>query len=367
MTPNRISVKRAACAAFLLVLFLLGVGGALAVGETTGTVVACATATTPAHTVAVDGGTVDVIPGDVASNCVTSTYTVPTSTETVTGPTTTVTSTATSSTTSTTIPTTTTFPTTTTTPGGGNGTITFDGTFSPTDPPSGPHWLHAYGTCYSYVNPNQLSMTPLSSCSPESHFRTDICSAAHCNGTVEPGLVYTKNVGACTTLPVYLPRALPTASGSGAWYMVAEMKDSSQSFASWGMDLATSGIPHVAIQFGSSSGNYVAYTGPSGVSAATWHTISLCTNNNDVAYGIWFDGNRLTFNQGRCAGLLTCSGLTLDYGGKTGQPLDMNAYTGMSSGADPYGGYTVIHGDPLIATIGSNGLPPMPPGGWNSP
>jgi hypothetical protein len=65
--------------------------------------------------------------------------------------------------------------------------------------------------------------------------------------------------------------------------------------------------------------------------------------------------------------LQSCSSLTQDYSGEATQPLDINAYTGMSSGSDPYAGYTVIHGDPLIATMGSNGLPPMPPGGWNSP
>jgi hypothetical protein len=149
--------------------------------------------------------------------------------------------------------------------------------------------------------------------------------------------------------------------------MVAEMKDSGENYASWGMSVAASGLPQLMIQFGTTSGNLVAYKSGTPISAGVWHTISLCTDNNTVAYGIWFDGNRLTFNQGKCAGLLTCTGLTINYSGEVNQPLDMNAYTGMSSGADPYAGYTVIHGAPLIATIGSNGLPPMPPGGWNSP
>lgn len=74
----------AAYAAFLLVLLALGLAGAsFAIGETTGTVVACATATAPAHTVAVDGTDVRTIPGDVVANCETSSYTVPTVTETV--------------------------------------------------------------------------------------------------------------------------------------------------------------------------------------------------------------------------------------------------------------------------------------------
>jgi hypothetical protein len=103
--------RHAAYAAFLLVLLALGiVGASYAVGESTGTVVACATVTSPVHTVAVDGTDAKVIPGDVASNCVTSTYTVPTviSTVTVGG-------------TTTTTPSTTTAPTTTTTPASGWG------------------------------------------------------------------------------------------------------------------------------------------------------------------------------------------------------------------------------------------------------
>lgn len=73
----------------------LGLTAAFATGETTSEVSACATASTPAHTVAVDGGDVHTIPGDTATQCVTSTFTVPTETTTVPGPTTTVTSTVT--------------------------------------------------------------------------------------------------------------------------------------------------------------------------------------------------------------------------------------------------------------------------------
>lgn len=76
--------RRVAIALMCVALLLLGTGAAFAIGETTGTVVACATATAPAHTVAVDGGNVATIPSAAASNCVTSTYTVPTVTVTVT-------------------------------------------------------------------------------------------------------------------------------------------------------------------------------------------------------------------------------------------------------------------------------------------
>lgn len=67
-----------------LTLAALGAGASFAVGETTGTNVACATATSPAHTVAVDATDVATIPGDIETNCVTTTYTIPTTTVTST-------------------------------------------------------------------------------------------------------------------------------------------------------------------------------------------------------------------------------------------------------------------------------------------
>lgn len=50
----------------------------------TGEVSVCATASTPAHTVGVDGSGVATIAGDTASQCATTTYTIPTVTDTVT-------------------------------------------------------------------------------------------------------------------------------------------------------------------------------------------------------------------------------------------------------------------------------------------
>jgi hypothetical protein len=65
----------------------LGISGiatafALAGAQTTGTVSVCATASTPAHTIQVDGTDVSTIPAKTATNCATTTYTVPTVTET---------------------------------------------------------------------------------------------------------------------------------------------------------------------------------------------------------------------------------------------------------------------------------------------
>ena len=77
----------------LVALLLLGGAVAVALAGTTGTVSVCATS--PAHTVQVDGTDVSTIAGD--TNCATTTYTVPTVTVTVTDTTATPTTTTTPS------------------------------------------------------------------------------------------------------------------------------------------------------------------------------------------------------------------------------------------------------------------------------
>ena len=128
----------------LIAMLGIGAGFAVAVAPTTGTVTACATASTPAHTVAVDGAGVSTIPGDTNTACTTATYTIPTTTTTTTA-TTTVVSTATVTTT---VTGTTTAPTTTATTGytntslptiSGSATVgstltASPGTWSPTPP-----------------------------------------------------------------------------------------------------------------------------------------------------------------------------------------------------------------------------------------
>jgi hypothetical protein len=209
-------------------------------------------------------------------------------------------------------------------------------------------------------------MTPNPGCSPTSHLRTDVCSASGCRASGN-GQLYTKGVASCTTIPFYLPRQIPNASGN-SWYQIAEMKDFSSTAADWSVAIAGSGVSRLNIGFAKSGNLFNSVYNASGpVSAGVWHTASICQDANGTTGSAWYDGNRLTFNTGSCPGSQTCTGLSLYYDGFSTQPLDVNAYTGNTSGSDPWGGYTVIHGDPLIATIGSNGLPPMPPGGWNSP
>jgi PKD repeat protein len=253
--------------------------------------------------------------------------------------------------------------------GGGNGTITFDGTF--TNPPPGPNWPSRYGTCYTYIAADQLSFTPQSSCSPlADHLRTDLCTASGCSATASGGQVYKKGVASCTTIPFYLPKQIPTASGN-SWFQISEMKDYSSPAADWSIGLANGGASHLSFSAATTTNKFnPLYDGPGPVSAGVWHTASVCTNNNDIIYNLWFDGQQLTGNAGTCNGKQQCTGLNLFYDGYSTQPLDINAYTGNTSGTDPWGGYTVIHGDPLIMSIptsGWNGLPPKPPGGWNSP
>lgn len=87
-------MKRKIAAFVGCALLLAGgiVASAWAVGETTGTVSVCATATATAatHTVGVDGAGVATVGGDTATNqqCATTTYTIPTVTQTVTDATT---------------------------------------------------------------------------------------------------------------------------------------------------------------------------------------------------------------------------------------------------------------------------------------
>ena len=77
-------MRKSLAVAAVTALFAIGVGVALAVGETTGTVSACASV--GAQTIAVNGSPVSTVPGQ--SNCVTTTYTIPTVTVTTTSTTT---------------------------------------------------------------------------------------------------------------------------------------------------------------------------------------------------------------------------------------------------------------------------------------
>lgn len=97
-----VTIRRLYWALFALLLCLAGTGTALAIGETSGTVSVCASATVDAQTISDNGSPIATVPSKSSTSCATTTYTVPTVTATVAGATTTT-------------PTTTTTPATTTT------------------------------------------------------------------------------------------------------------------------------------------------------------------------------------------------------------------------------------------------------------
>jgi hypothetical protein len=252
--------------------------------------------------------------------------------------------------------------------GGGNGTLTFVGTFQ--SPAPGANWPSRYGNCYTYLAPDQLQFDITSSCNPggDGHYRTDLCSSPGCDKNLSVGEVYPAGQARCTTIPFNFPNGDPGPDPT--WLMIAEAKDYEASFAGWALDVLpryTNGQTNqYVLTFGgvSPGSNYFAWHSTETVTAG-WHTFSICTNNaNDnsgMVYGIWLDGVRQTFNVGMCSGSQTCGGFPIIDDGAQSWPLDINAYTG---GTVPV---HMIHGAPLVATMGSNGLPPMPPGGWNSP
>jgi hypothetical protein len=254
--------------------------------------------------------------------------------------------------------------------GGGNGTLTFVGTFA--NPAPGPNWPGRDGNCYTYIAPDQLRFDITSACDPEhnGHYRTNLCSSPGCDHNLSVGEVYPSGQTTCTTIPFNFPNGAPPPVPT--WLMIAEAKDYEASFAGWAFDISPKysggSFNQYVLTFGgvSPGSNYFAWHSTEAVTGG-WHSLSICTNNaNDnsgMVYGIWLDGVRQTFNVGMCSGSQTCGGFPIIDDGAQSWPLDINAYTG-GGGAVPV---SVIHGAPLVATMGSNGLPPMPPGGWNSP
>lgn len=205
------------------------------------------------------------------------------------------------------------------------------------------------------------------SCDPggNGHYRTDLCSAVNCasGGTVSSGDVYQAGAGTCTSIPIYLS-SVPTVPTS-SWLQFAEAKDAAAVTAGWAWYVNSfyGGVNQFAIQYNGYNGTSPAWTGaiPSG-----WNTLSECDNNANAnsagqVYGVYLNGIRQTFNHGPSSGAQTLSGFAIIDDGASSWPLDINDYTGGSPAPN-----TIIHGDPLVATIGSNGLPPEPAGGWSS-
>ena len=264
----------------------------------------------------------------------------------------------------TTTTTTTTPSTTTTTPVGG--TPFFDGTFSTSSPP-GPNWPSVYGSCYSVLTSTEVQYNVTSSCNPggDGHYRIDLCSANGCNndGTVAAGDVYQAGTATCTSIPVDFTN-LPTVPTS-SWLQFAEAKDYEAGSAGWGFGVTSywGATNEFQVTFDNYDNTAPAYHGTTGL-ATGWNTYSICTNNannsSGEVYGVYINGQQLTFNYGPSSGSQTLSGFAIIDDGASSWPLDINDYTGGTPVPN-----TIIHGDPLV-TLGSSS-PPEPAGGWNSP
>jgi hypothetical protein len=258
--------------------------------------------------------------------------------------------------------------------GGGNGTLLFNGTFASDAP--GSNWPSIYpgsngtwqGNCLEPLNTNEMQFNISSACAPSDdagHWRTDLCTVASCDNDTT-GDYYVAGQITCTSVPI---KFINTASFTGT--MFAEAKDNEAGMPGWSMDITSYYGPlQVQLAFpeyeSSNNPGGVGYIDPSTLDS-NWHTWSICTNNaNDssgVVESIWKDGVRLKFNYGTQSGSQSLSGFSILDDGAKSWPLDINDYAGDGTGA----ANSLIHGAPLISTMGSNGLPPEPSGSWNNP
>lgn len=266
-------------------------------------------------------------------------------------------------TTTTTTTTTTGTTTTTTTPTGGS--PIFDGTFSTASPP-GSNWPSVYGSCYTVLGSTEAQFNVTSSCNPagNGHYRMDLCSAHNCGsgGSVSSGDVYQAGTATCTSIPVDFT-SLPTVPTS-SWFQFAEAKDAAANFAGWGFYVTSywGGANEFAVEFNGYDNTAPAYHGTTGLPSG-WNTYSICTNNANTTagqvYGIYLNGQQLTFNYGPSSGSKTLSGFAIIDDKVSSWPLVINDYTGGSPVPN-----TIVHGDALVA---SGTIPPEPVGSWNSP
>lgn len=241
--------------------------------------------------------------------------------------------------------------------GASNGTPIFVGTFD-----SSLTGWNKFGSCYSVDSPSQLRMNITSSCNPggDGHYRVDICSSVGCDHD-KTGAYYKAGVATCTSIPINLVNAPKVPSSS--WFGFAQSKDWEAQYGSWwfGIRSDNAGYNQFQISFGGINSQWFH-----DIPSNAWNTLSICANNaNDtsgVVYGIYLNGVQQTFTNGDAKGKQTITGYKMINDGVGSWPLSINDYTGGTPVPNE-----IIHGSPLIYTMGSNGLPPMPSGGWNSP
>lgn len=244
--------------------------------------------------------------------------------------------------------------------GSGNGTLLLDATFDSN--------LTNYPTKYfragalTFLNPRQEKFyvtTADSLAGNEGHYRADILTKD----------IYKPGVPTCTTVTVQFPEGLATVPRN-SWLQFAEAKTPRVDYQGWNMGVSSwynGGANSFTIGFQGFAGNGTNPGSPAWVSPPmdnAIHNFSVCTNNaadnTGTIESIWMDGVRQTFNQGAAKGKQSLSGFPI-IKDAAAYPLVINSYTGGSPVP-----VTSIHGAPLIATIGSDGKPPMPPGGWRT-
>ncbi len=282
----------------------------------------------------------------------------------------------------------------------GPGALLFDGSFKSSPcgigrcAGAGSNWPTVYGSCYSILGPTEAEFKI-----PSSGSGVDGCNTESSNGGPRTDLstpgaadesrrgVYTAGVPVCTTVPVDFPDGSPPPVNNGStWLLFAELVDPTNSnqddLAGWGMGVSAFWTNNRYNQWNigvigpKTDGSRRSYwVGPRVTSG--WHTLSICTNDassgdaskgkDGKVYSVWFDGVRRRFSHGPCARSWSCNGFPLiqndpaNEGPTASWPLDIDDYTG---GSVPN---TLAAGDPLVAVKGWTGLPPEPPGGWNSP
>jgi hypothetical protein len=243
--------------------------------------------------------------------------------------------------------------------GGGNGTLLFNGTFDN----NLSNFPSKYGSCYSVLNSTELELSLTSSCNPadNGHYRVDICSSNSCTNDTT-GDYYQSGEATCTSIPIDIVNVGLVSNDS--WFGFAQEKDNEASTGGFwfGITSSNDGSNQFLISFGTGINNTAWFHDiPSG-----WNTLSICTNNannnSGVVYGIYFNGVQQTFDSGTGAGQKSISGFPIINDGTSSWPLSINDYTGGSPVPNE-----IIHGPPLISTMGSNGLPPEQSGGWNNP
>jgi hypothetical protein len=242
---------------------------------------------------------------------------------------------------------------------GGDGTLVFNGTFGN----NLSNFPRRYGSCYTVDSASQLRMNITSACNPggDGHYRVDICSSNNCDHDTT-GAYYKAGVAMCTSIPIDLVNAPKVPSNS--WFGFAQTKDYEAQTGGWWFGVRSDHAGYNQFQISFGSGVNTAWFGD--IPSNPWNTLSICTNNgtgsSGVVYGIYLNGVKQTFTNGNGAGKQTISGVPIINDGAGSWPLSINDYTGGSPVPNE-----IIHGVPLIYTMGSNGLPPMPSGGWNSP